>query len=350
MKYGWKESVVMKLPTAFTDKFLPLVAYTERIGNEIGSTATALLIIHNDAIVTEHYFGYHSHLPDAKRVQESSQFYSASVRKSYIGFVIANLVFNGYIECIDDPVTKYLPHLNQEVAAGTNIRHLLTHTHGLGMDPNGQWYRRFQEGTSWEYRNENIDLLTSIAESTSGRTVAEILEETVFHPLHFQETGWHTKPTETLVPCIKDPHAELYYRLYDTASGEQDNMYISPLELAYWGYLHLQKGKIDGKQIVPAELIDWTTSIQSPSLSEPGYPKNGYLWFIQDEPMPHIEIGEMVPKGSYQILGFTGVYLLVVPECNALVVRAYNKMGTPPDYHYVKDIQTFGNIFMQCLQ
>jgi hypothetical protein len=42
------------------------------------------------------------------------------------------------------------------------------------------------------------------------------------------------------------------------------NMYLSTRELAYWGYLHLNKGKINEKQIVPREIIDMATSLQSP--------------------------------------------------------------------------------------
>lgn len=42
-------------------------------------------------------------------------------------------------------------------------------------------------------------------------------------------------------------------------------MYVSSRELAKWGYFHLKKGNVNGKQIVSNEIIDIATTVQSPN-------------------------------------------------------------------------------------
>ncbi|WP_246070411.1 serine hydrolase [Paenibacillus kobensis] len=107
-----------------------LMAYIERINQLNGGTAFALFVIHNDQVVAEYYGGEHS----GRRAAADSQFNVASVRKSYIGFAAAWALTIGAIRSFDDPVLRYVRANgdNAEVLSGVTIRHLLTHTHGLG--------------------------------------------------------------------------------------------------------------------------------------------------------------------------------------------------------------------------
>lgn len=82
---------------------------------------------------------------------------------------------------------------------------------------------------------------------------------------------------------------------------------------------------IDDKQIVPKEVIKIATSLQSPTFINKELPQNGVFWFIQNETAQLSELGERIPKGSYQILGITGPTILVIPEYNVVVAKMYNK-------------------------
>ena len=79
-------------------------------------------------------------------------------------------------------------------------------------------------------------------------------------------------------------------------------------------------------------------------------PYNGFLWFVQDQPCSKTEIGESVPIGSYQILGITGVMLLVIPSENFVAVRMFNSNGSPSGYDYLADVRSFGDMVMDCLK
>ncbi|WP_138977003.1 hypothetical protein [Brevibacillus laterosporus] len=37
----------------------------------------------------------------------------------------------------------------------------------------------------------------------------------------------------------------------DSSDGSQANLFVSARELAYWGYLHLNKGRYNDRQIIP---------------------------------------------------------------------------------------------------
>ncbi len=74
------------------------------------------------------------------------------------------------------------------------------------------------------------------------------------------------------------------------------NLFVSAREFAQWGNLHLNQGGIDGKQIVPKEVIKIATSLQSPTYINKELPQNGLFWFIQNEPAQLSELGERVPK------------------------------------------------------
>lgn len=345
----------MFLEKQLTGQFDSLVEYAEDINRRNGGSGTAVVVIHKGRIVTESYRGTFSHEPAAKAIRADSQFNVASARKSYIGFAVAWAVHQGKVRSIDDPVREYLPELDRELLAGTTIRHLLTHTHGLHEDAQGNLYREFAPGTDWAYRGVNIVMLTDIVRRTTGKTVAQILDESVFQPLGFTETGWRKESTEQLVPVILDAKHETEMILSPNADGDGDrrNLYVSARELAYWGYLHLTKGNIGGRQIVPAEVIEMATRVQSPELSDQNLPRNGFLWHAKSRPAEQSEIGADVPNGSYQILGVTGPLVLVIPEHGLVVARMYNKRynySGDKGENYLYYLREFGDRVMECLE
>jgi CubicO group peptidase (beta-lactamase class C family) len=320
----------MFIDRSLTGQFDGLIKYASQINRLNGGTGMALIVIQHDRVVAEHYEGTHSRSADSRPVQADSQFNVASARKSYIAFAAALAVYEGKIASIDDLVTDYLPELDHELMRHTTIRHLLTHTHGIEYEENGRLYREFEPGTSWAYRSANIIMLTQIIERTMGRTVSDILRESVFRPLGFEETAWRTTPCDKLVEIIADEGTalgSLGLGTNATGAGDQRNLYVSAREFAYWGYFHLRRGLINGNQIAPPEVFDLITSVRTPPLSNVDLPQNGFLWYVKGRRSALSEIGDTLPNGTYQILGVTGPLVLVIPKYDAVVVRMYNKRG-----------------------
>jgi hypothetical protein len=108
------------------------------------------------------------------------------------------------------------------------------------------------------------------------------------------------------------------------------------------GLPSFKRREMGKKQIIPREIIQMATSIQT---SNPRLPihKNRFLRFVKDTNHTFNQIGDRVPKDSYQLLGYTNVALLVIHEENIVAVRMFNRYGSSEGYDYLNDIRSFGD-------
>lgn len=315
---------------------------------QLDCTGAGVMVIHKGKVRLEHYWGTQSEETNAPLIQPDTQFHIASVRKSYIGFAVAFAVHHGMIASIDEPITAYLPECREAVYENVTIRHLLTHTHGLRRI-NHEIIREFEPGTNWAYRGRGVELLTNIVKRATGKDIATILQEQVFTPLQLHETGWYGEMKGNFVKVIHAKEDPAWY-ISDNTDGSEMNMYVSIRDLAAWGQLHLNRGKWNGKQVVQEEIIRLATALQTPPTLPDYYPQNAYLWFVQKEEglgSERMEISPDIPTGAYQLLGYTGVTILVIPKYEVVAVRAFNSFGSPPGYDYLKDVRGFGDAVMQ---
>ncbi|MDF2724760.1 MAG: class beta-lactamase-related serine hydrolase [Paenibacillus sp.] len=322
----------MKLETALcTQHFERLNRYTADTQRLLSASAASVLVIRDGLIVNEWYNGTHELSAQSRKVDAASRFNIASIRKTYLGFAVSLALHEGKIKSVDDPVQVYLDGLDEKVLAGTTIRHLLTHTHGLASPTQ----RLFPPGASWKYNNAGVNLLIDIVQRVYGLTFAELIIQRVLQPCRFSETGW-----------CKDNREQLVW-LHDTYDGEQGreaNLFVTTRELGYWGWLHHTKGNIQGKQLLPPRVFEQISTVLTPPELDVALPRNGFFWWVKDDPCNRTELGEQLPKGSFQSIGLYGNILLVIPEYNAVAVRMLNQIErNPAGYHYPADIQTFGD-------
>ncbi|MBL0389192.1 beta-lactamase family protein [Tumebacillus sp. ITR2] len=301
-----------------TERYTPLVTYVERVQRQLGATASALYVWRQGE-VTEWYNG--------AGIGPASRFHVHSVRKSYIGLALALAQLDGKIGPLDTRVSDYL---SDDILDSTTLRHLVTNTHGLRTDNHGQIHRDHPPGKGWLYVNTGIDLLLQLVKQQTGQTVSELIQERILKPHGFCETGWETEASPDLVPDVTNEGTS---RLQLTPDR---NLYVSARELAKWGLLHKSQEGV----------FSVTTTVQTPPLLDEDFPRHGYCWYVQDDPCARSEIGEFVPRGSFQILGLNGAVVLVIPELDVVAVRMYNKIGNPPGYHYLRDIRDFGNLIV----
>ncbi|HDX9610146.1 TPA: beta-lactamase family protein [Bacillus toyonensis] len=321
-----------------------LISWVESIKEKNDSSATALCIIKDNKIVLEHYSGYHSNTSTSKKVTASSQFNVASARKSYLGFMVAYALYDGKINSIDDEAIKYFKDFDPTLLDKTTIRHLVTHSHGLGETDDGTIFREFEAGQDWAYRDINVRMMTHLIYRLYNKNFPELLKERVFTPAKFQETGWRIQQNENLVNVVNNPNEDAISEVGTVDDGTEKNLFVSAREFAYWGNLHLNQGMINGKQVVPKEVIKIATSLQSPAYKNNELPQNGLFWFVQNEPAQLSELGERIPKGSYQILGITGPTILVIPEYNVVVAKMYNKRYNYGGDNYLYYLREFSNL------
>ncbi|WP_322022231.1 serine hydrolase domain-containing protein [Burkholderia sp. BCC1977] len=155
-------------------------------------------------------------------MREDTLFRLASVSKPVVTAAAMRLVAAGRIE-LDEPVARWLPAFRPTLPDGTpadiTLRHLLSHTAGLGYrfleaDADGPYARagvsdgmdradlslaenvrriagvplRFAPGTSWDY-SLAIDVVGALIEAVDGRPLAEAVAALVTTPLGMTDTA-----------------------------------------------------------------------------------------------------------------------------------------------------------------
>ena len=108
---------------------------------------------------------------------ERSQFRIASVTKQFTGAALLLCRQAGLLS-LDDSAAAYLP--GTELDSAVLLRHLLTHTSGLGSDT--------EPGEEFAYSNRGYDLLARVVEEVSGFSFQEFIREKLCVPIGLVDT------------------------------------------------------------------------------------------------------------------------------------------------------------------
>lgn len=137
-------------------------------------------------------------------INSETVFYTGSVSKQFTAMAIALLARDGKIS-LDDPARKYIPEI-PEAGSAITIRQMVHHMSGLrekwdlfllrGMSPGYlvtqndvlevlkmQRDLNFAPGTEQMYNNTAYDMLATIVERASGKSIREYAAERIFGPL-----------------------------------------------------------------------------------------------------------------------------------------------------------------------
>jgi len=276
------------------------------------SKTQGVLIIHNDSIVYEKYWGDFS----ANRLATIF-----SVSKSITSLLCGIAVDEGYIESIDDPVTKYLPELKKKDPrwGRLTIRHLLNMESGLDFDDEYEFNIkelktvnaiarlnyghnimgqikglkfRCEPGTEFRYESMTTAILGVVIERATGIHYADYFSEKVWKPLQMESVA--------LINIDSRKHHVAH------AFG---GITCTLKDLAKIGRLYLNLGVWDGKRIVSEEWIHLTTDFN---------PKLCYHYSWYDVRYENFRTGQY--PGFYA-LGICNQVLYVNPYKNLIMVR-----------------------------
>ena len=233
-----------------------------------------------------------------------------SCTKSIVSALIGIAIDKGYIGGADQAVLDILPdrsaaNLDANKEAMT-LEDVLTMSTGLKcrdsylygwrglneMRASEDWVQFVldlpmaeEPGIRFEYCNSASFLLSAIIQETTGTSAAAFAEKHLFGPLGISDVVWPSNPQG-----INIGWGELRMR---------------PHDMARIGYLYLNAGQWDGKQVVPAGWVEASTRKHvSARTLQNGY---GYQWWIH-------------PSGMYMALGYAGQYIVVVPQKDMVVV------------------------------
>lgn len=173
----------------------------------------------------------------------NTKFNLASAYKMFTAVAIARLYEEGKLS-LDDPVGKFLDTswVSKEVGQKVIVRHLLSHTSGLGhywTEEFDKWSKNryktvddykpivsdelaFKPGTKWQYSNSGYILLGAIIEKVTGKTYFEYTKEVIFAPTGMANTGCYEldRPIENV--------AAGYFEDKENGGKLKNNTYLHP--------------------------------------------------------------------------------------------------------------------------
>ncbi|MGI9475510.1 MAG: serine hydrolase domain-containing protein [Hyphomicrobiaceae bacterium] len=156
-----------------------------------------------------------------------------------------------------------------------------------------------QPGTIWAYNNWDYNALTTIFEAQTGKTVAEAFRTGIAGPTGMQDFK---------------PSAVSYISDLGRSKHKAAAFRMSARDLAKFGQLLLNKGRANGKQILPGSWIGRITSDYSETGRDDLRWAHGYLWWL---PAPSTGL----PSGSFWAWGLGNQALFIVPAWRTVVVH-----------------------------
>lgn len=202
----------------------------------------------------------------------STQINSGSMANTLLALLVGTAIADGYIQSVDDPVSKYVPELAGDERKAILIRHALQMTSGLEvLKPSSNLLSKFVRhymGTDFQYRlleldaempvgtfqynTTNVDLLGIVLERSVGQRYADYLSARVWTPVGAANASMYLdRPGGFVLPscCV-----------FSTA-----------MDWLRVGQLILNKGRMGGAQIINEE---WIEQMLEPS---PQFPAFGSL-------------------------------------------------------------------------
>lgn len=232
---------------------------------------------------------------------------SKSFTSTAVGFAVSEKRLT-----VDDKVISFFPdELPDSVSpflAEMKVKDLLTMSAGLDPEPgavrssDSSWIKGFlsapvvnKPGSKFLYNSMATFMLSAIVQKVTGEKVSDYLKPRLFDPLHIEGIDWEVNPQGI-----------------NTGGW---GLRVKTEDMAKLGQLYLQKGKWNGKVILPSSWVEEATTFkidQAPdapqSVKEKSDWMQGYcyqFWRCRND--------------CYRADGAYGQYIIVMPEKDAVI-------------------------------
>ncbi len=266
----------------------------------------SLLISRKGELVVERYF-------NGRNSRQTANV--KSVSKSWISALVGIAIDRGYIDGIDQPIAAFYHDMLASDAdapkRSITIGNLLSMQAGLETTSfynygawvlSDDWVRfalqqplQVPPGTRLTYSTGNTHLLSAILTQATGKSTLQFAREELGRPLGFHIESWPTDP------------GGIFF------GG--NNMEITPRQMLAFGELYLNKGRANGRQVIPEAWVDTSLQRLAESSRERGR-YYGYGWWLRD----------MAGVETAYAWGYGGQFILLAPALDLVVVTTSNSL------------------------
>ena len=229
---------------------------------ELGTPIDSLTVIRNGSMLLDATFYPYNGMTVHKL---------ASVTKSVMTTLIAIAANQGKLR-LDQPMLEYFPDRTIANLDGRKehitVRHLAGMANGFqsgcfdrdeqtldAMRANPDWVQAaldrkviHEPGSSFCYDSPGMHLLSAILQQATGMTALDFARQNLFEPLGIRNVVWESDPQG-----------------YSHGWGD---LYLTPGDAAKIGYLWLNSGVWEGKQIVPAAWVEDSVKVQMEAIPD----------------------------------------------------------------------------------
>lgn len=289
--------------------------------------SVAFLVIKNDSIMVEKYWDSYA---------DTSISNGFSMAKSVISLLVGCAIQDGKIKSVEQPVADFIPEFKNGEKSKITIKHLLQMSSGLDFDesksyrnPVSVFFSDIMEayygtdlytlvtnteasekpGVYFDYKGGDTQLLAFIVMKATGKNISTYFYEKIYNNIGAEsEAKW----------CIdkKDGNEKAFCCLNTTAR-----------DFAKIGKLVLNKGKIEGKQIVDSSFLVQAilpSKLKDKSDTTKIVDFYGYqFWMMSD-----------IDKNIVYLRGTLGQFVIIIPDKNIIIVRLGKSQGEKQGFHY----------------
>ncbi|BBI33387.1 serine hydrolase domain-containing protein [Cohnella abietis] len=293
------------------------------------SNLTGIVVVHKGYIAYEKY---------DSSCDPNDTYHVASVTKSIISALIGIAIDTGYIKSVDEKVMDFFPEYDSGAIdiqkRAITLRHLLTMTApfpftwkpGGGVQEPLDRLRRQKDWIKYtldllgqkgrpgtfQYCTAGTHLLSAIITRTTGKSAREFANERLFGPVGMKvipdfimkSFGLEDVFGKNLKGWIQDPNG-------NSTGGW--GLTLTPRDMARFGFLYLNGGIWDDKQIISKAWIDESTAMNAN--------KYGYLWWLDEEDGIF----------AYFAMGDGGNAICWIPDKDLVVAIASKIVSKPRD-------------------
>lgn len=351
------------------------------------------VIVRDGRIAYERTFGWRD-MQTRARLRRDAVFRIFSMTKPVVAAAALRLVDQGKLS-LDDPVARYLPAFaNIQVYAGGSadapevrppdsamtIRHLLTHTSGLGYGltrhPADTIFTRavlyraestlaefadsvarlpllFAPGTHWSY-SSGLEIVGRVIEVVSGKPLDQFLDAELFQPLGMTNTGFRRKPElDRRLAVLYAPDRETglrvvtdgLMRMYEPearflwASG---GLLSTPDDFMRFGQMLLNQGEFAGTRVLSEHSVaEMTRNQLTPELmleARQGMLGDGYGFGLAGSVLVDSIATMPGAPGIYRWSGYVGTYFWIDPR-NHVLAMVWTQLNPGRAYPLEHDFQ-----------
>jgi CubicO group peptidase (beta-lactamase class C family) len=254
-----------------------------------------------------------------------------SLSKSFTSAAVGLAINEGHFT-VESPVISFFPDmLPKDISpnlAAMKVKHLLTMTTGHQADTglrtkSAPWVQTFlaapivhEPGTFYMYNTSASYMLSAIVQKTTGKTVLEFLTPRLMEPLNIVGADWETSPQG-----INTGGFGLRIRTEDIAKFSQ---------------MYLDKGKYNGKQIIPESWVEASSKEQWTFTSNP---------FGGKSPKEHDDWQQgygyqfwRTQHNGFRSDGLYGQFGIILPDQKTVIAITEQSYNTQKTLNFVWDV------------